>query len=367
MASNIRDLARQTGLSTATVSLALRGAGRLSDATRARVLAAAKKAGYQPSPLVAKAMSLVRQPQEQRYRETLGFIMEYPLKGGPHFQRKIYDACVERAHASGFKLEPFVMLHKPAEHRQLSRVLHARGIRGLVIMPRLDHQMPRMFLQWEHFAAVEIGKTLWNPRNLHRTERPVYYELLEAFHLLKRVGYRRVGLAVEPMEDSHRRGIYTAAFLLWQHQKTGRHTIPPFGSADSWNAESFATWYETHRPDVIVIHDTTIVPSWLRAMNVRIPEDVSVFSSNVTTTRFSGLRADLAGLGSGAVEVLSLLLERNELGLSPRPRAWQVADLWQAGETLSRPITDYILEDGTFILGRFAQRNTKAAHQVTDG
>jgi LacI family transcriptional regulator len=355
MASTIRELARQTGLSVATVSLALRGAGRISAATQARVQAAAKKAGYQPSPLLAKALSMVRQPQGRRnYRETLAFITEFAIKGGAEFQRRIYEGAVERAHKVGFNIEPFLLAEKPAEHRQLGRMLRARGIRGLIIMPRLAHRVPRMFLQWEHFAAVEIGKTLWTPRNLHRTERPLYYELLEAYHLLKRVGYRRVGLVIEPTEDKNRRGVYTASYLLWQQRS--RQSLPPYAGA--WTLEGFRNWFETHRPDVLVVHHAKSVQGWLQAMGLKVPADVSLFSSNVGETRLSGLRADLPGLGSSAVEMLSLLLDRNELGLAPRPRCWEVEDYWQSGETLSRSISNYISEDGTFVLGRFTGHTT---------
>jgi LacI family transcriptional regulator len=356
MASTIRELARQTGLSVATVSLALRGAGRISAETKARVQAAAKKAGYLPSPLLAKALSMVRQPQGMRnYRETLAFITEFAIKGGAEFQRRIYEGSVERAHKVGFNIEPFLLTEKPAEHRQLGRVLRARGIRGLIIMPRLAHRVPRMFLPWQHFAAVEIGKTLWTPRNLHRVERPLYYELLEAYHLLKRVGYRRIALAVEPMEDKNRRGVYTASYLLWNQRN--RQTVPVFMPA-AWTIESFRVWFVQHRPDVIVVHDTRSVPVWLKSMGVKVPEEVSIFSSNVGETGISGLRADLPALGSSAVEMLSLLLDRSELGLAPRPRCWEVEDYWQPGATLSRPISDYVSEDGTFVLGRFTGQTT---------
>lgn len=49
----IKDIAAETGVSIATVSHALRNPGRVSEETRRRVLAAAKKAGYTPNRLAA--------------------------------------------------------------------------------------------------------------------------------------------------------------------------------------------------------------------------------------------------------------------------------------------------------------------------
>ena len=48
--TSIHDLARETGVSTATVSRALRGLPRVSDETRAKVMDAALRLGYVPSP-----------------------------------------------------------------------------------------------------------------------------------------------------------------------------------------------------------------------------------------------------------------------------------------------------------------------------
>ena len=49
----IKDIAAKTGVSIATVSHALRNPGRVSEETRRKVLAAAKKAGYTPNHLAA--------------------------------------------------------------------------------------------------------------------------------------------------------------------------------------------------------------------------------------------------------------------------------------------------------------------------
>lgn len=335
---SIRQIAVQTGFSTATVSMALRGTGRMAEDTRTKICEAAERMGYRPQPLVAKAFSIVRQPKEAWYQETIAYITEYPMESAPRYQAEIFEGAARRASTRGYRIEPFQLSGKPVEHRRLSRILYNRGIRGLVVLPRVEYALPRLYLDWSKFAAVEIGRTLRSPRFLHRIERPIYSELNEAFHFLKRAGFRRIGMAVEPTEDSNRIGIYTAANLLFQERQTPSHRIPPLSSQGPWMERTFRAWFSKYQPDVILIH-TADPLRWLKRMKVKVPEDVSVFCSNVQDSFLSGMRAHLTKLGESSIDMLSLLLDGDELGPSPEPHCWLVSDHWQAGQSLSLPVT----------------------------
>ncbi len=349
--SSIREIAEHTGLSTATVSLALRDVGRISLATRLRVKAAAEELGYQAQPLLSKALSLIRQPKTERYRETLAFLTEFSLDDPnldpyPLYQKLLHTGAFERARSLGFKLESFTLSGKPSEHRRLGRVLHARGVRGLIVIPRLSSDQPRLSFTWEHFVAVEIGRTLWYPRNLHHVETAEYNKIIEALHLLKKAGYRRIGMAVEPAQNKHQRGTFYAAYLLGQLKQPVRRRIPiPFAARD-WNEKTFRAWMKSHRPDVLIVHDHSTIIPWLKNLNLRVPEDVSLFSVNVQDDYLSGLRRDYHGMGGQAVEMVSLMLESDQLGLRENPRCWQVEEFWQTGKTLSRSIAPYISNKG---------------------
>ena len=64
-------LAKATGYSTATVSLALRHHPRISDTTRREIAAKAEELGYRPNPMVRALMADVRQREGMRYKATL--------------------------------------------------------------------------------------------------------------------------------------------------------------------------------------------------------------------------------------------------------------------------------------------------------
>jgi len=348
---SIREIARLAGVSPSAVSLAMRGTGRISPATRAKILAVVKKSGYTVNPLFSKALSLARQSPASRYRETIALILEYATETGPAYQKAMHDAAGKCATGMGYKLESFIVSEKPVEHRRLNRILKARGIRGVIVIPRLEHLQPRLHLNWPELAAVEIGRTLWHPRNLHHVETSDYHKIIEALHILKKAGYRRVGMAIEPMQNQHQRGTYYAAYLVSRLRQPERSRIPVLASTGPWSEETFRAWMLKYEPDVLFIHHAPEICGWLRNMKRSWPEDISLFCVNAREPKLSGLVRDYPGLGRSAVEMLSLLLESGELGLSERPRSWLVDEYWQAGSSLARPIDGFLSKDGGLLPG----------------
>lgn len=345
MSPTLRDIATHAGVSVSAVSQALRGIGRISEATRARVLESARALDYRPDPLLSRALSRARQAGSEIYRETLGFIVEWKTETGPEHQQSIHAAAVEQAASMGYILETFVVSGKPAEQRRLSRILQARGIRGLIIVARLGEARPRLRLDWRHFAAIEIGRTLWHPRNLHHVESAAYLKILDALHLLKKVGYQRIGMAVEPTHNSHQNGVFYAAYLLNQN-RLHKAKLPILGLDLPFDEDSFRQWMADYRPDVLIIHRVKLFSGWLKNLGLRVPEDISLFCINIQSGNWSGLRRDYAGMGRSAVEMVSLLLQKGELGLQGNPRCLQVDEMWQAGNTLTRPIDAFISREG---------------------
>ena len=349
MPSVMAQIAQQIGVSTATVSLALRDKGRMSPETRLKIKAAAEALNYRAHPVISKACSLARQSNARNYRETLAFIIEYPMESKRYYQQTLYDAAAESAATLGYKLEPFLVSGKRLDQKRLSRVLLARGIRGVVIIPRLSDTHPRLYLDWKEFAAVEILQTIWHPANLHNVATVDYRKVLEAMHLLKRVGYKRIGMAIEPRQNHHQRGIFSAAYLMLQSKLPASKRIPPLLSFGPWSEATLKKWLDRYRPDVLYIHENPDICPWLKNLGLRIPEDISLFCENVQSADLSGLRRDYKGMGQSAVEMMSLLLGNNTLGLVGNPRSWLVDELWQAGASLSRSISDHVTEEGFLI------------------
>jgi LacI family transcriptional regulator len=168
--------------------------------------------------------------------------------------------------------------------------------------------------------------------------------------LLKKAGYKRIGMAVEPEQNHHHRGIFIAAYLMQQSKLPISRRIPPLLSFGPWREATFRRWMERYQPDVLYIHpNPNFGPSkesgnghWIDNMKLRVPEDISLFSANVQRSDYSGLRRDYVSMGQSAVELVSLLLGNNLLGLAGNPRSWLVDEIWQSGRSLLRPINKFI-------------------------
>lgn len=355
MPNSIRDLAHSLGVSPSTVSRALKGTGRISPELRASIRKAAQKAGYHSHPLISQAFSLARQPQEKRYRETLAAIAEFDIKTGPDYQKLMLAGAQEQASRLAYKMETFVLSGKPAQHKQLSRVLWNRGIRGLIILPRTVSNLARIHLDWNQFTAVEIGRTLWHPRNLHRLETPQYPKTIEIIHLLKKVGYKRIGMAVEPAHNKRLNGVYYAAYMVMQQTLPEKSRLPIPGLSGKWDLSTFSQWFRKYKPDVLIAHDVASVHTWLQKLGLSIPDDVSIFrlgmreddpTEQLRKYDWTGILPDQKDQGSKAVDMVTLLLERGITGPVGNPMCWQVDGSWRAGKTLSKPINDYLTPEG---------------------
>src|SRR5215217_3626937 len=103
----IRSIARQLGLSVATVSEALRDSAQVKPATKARVVKAAAAVGYERNPLLGATFSALRQGRHQGFSGTLALV-DYAQDGKTElmlFHREVARGAEARARELGFKTD----------------------------------------------------------------------------------------------------------------------------------------------------------------------------------------------------------------------------------------------------------------------
>lgn len=312
----IRSLAQQLGVSVATVSEALRNSPRVRPETRERVHRMAEKLGYQANPLLGAALSAVRRSRHHGFSGVLGLVdvtiderTELML-----FHREVVRGAAARAQELGFRTEVFWVGPKPPalSVARLNGVLRARCIPGVIFLP-FDRRQDFSTFDLSQIAAVGMDHRLLQP-SLHTIQPDHYLSMRRALDLLTARGYQRIGLALEARKDERVDHKWSSGFISFFRVSGHTLAVPPLVTP-KLNQKTFTTWFNKHRPDVIIGHEQAMI-DWVEALKLRVPQDVGFFRINVTERSRPCAGLDLLPnrLGATAVETVVGMLHRREQG-----------------------------------------------------
>jgi LacI family transcriptional regulator len=332
----IRTLARDLGLSIATVSEALRETSNVKPATRDRVLQAAEAAGYRRNPLIGATFSALRTGRHQGFSGTLALV-DSASQGTNHlipFHRAIVQGAALRAEALGFSTEVFwVGKRAPSlSVTRLNSVLRARGIQGVIFLP-FDERQDFSEINLSHLAAVSMDHRLINPE-LHTIQPDHYLSMRRCLNELSARGYQRIGLCLPLPKDGRTDYKWSSGFISW-FRLEGHIPTMPLLMPERLDANTFKRWFEAYRPDVIISHEEAIL-KWVPQCGRRIPDDVGFFRINHTehTAPCAGLDLRPEQLGVTAVETVVGMLHRQESGVPSCPNSISIDAHFVDGPTL---------------------------------
>lgn len=338
LAVTMREVAERAGVSLMTVSRVLRNHTSVAPATRVRVARAAEELGYRTNPLVGAWMahlrsSTARQTQKQIIAfltwESAPAVFENSLT-----VRSYYEGARERAEQLGFELRSFGMDQPRMTGKRMSTVLQARGIVGLLIAP-VPSPVDTIAMEWERFSAVCFGYSMQEP-NLHRVTNHQIHSIRLAVAELTRLGYRRIGLALELAKDVRVDYNWTSGFLPYQMSLPVADRIASF-LPPKMEREGLLEWVSRERPEVIVGGRPDMI-EWLRAVGKRVPEDIGF-----ATLEWYQENGDIAGVdqnsrmvGSAGLELVVEQLYHNQRGLMETPKVVLIESRWQPGNSVAR-------------------------------
>lgn len=336
-------IARETGVSKNTVSLALRHDPQIPPATRERILRVAQRLGYVRNPVVAELMSELRRRGRGDYRRTLALVNANADRQAfaRHPTLPTYVAgCRRRAAFHGYRLDEF-WLHDPELYgERLHRILHARGIRGIVLVGLMhDNHLPARFASlWPRHPCVATGARTRSP-TLSYCCVDHHALVLEAVEQALKLGYRRPALVVDAVIDRLVDGRFGAG--MW----AGQTSLPPEDRSEAFtrveeartDPSLFRDWFEKNRPDVILTLYTR-VRTWLEAMGRRVPRDVGLIQLELRpdTPDWAGMDQHNDLTGEAAVDMLVELVHRQETGVPDFPRATLMGPSWVPGATVRK-------------------------------
>lgn len=339
---NLSAVAKAAGVSAMTVSRVLRNASHVSESTRDRVMAAAKKVGYQPNPQIARLMTMVRGAKARRVRAAIGVIRDDLPNDELHdraYQYVSLDDIRRRAERHGYRAEEFFLGRAGLTPGRLNSILRARGVEGIIVSPQSSQAIGAQ-LDFSGFAAATFGYGLRTPA-LHRASTNMTQGILEAAVRLEARGYRRIGIAITQWIDNRADHTYSGALLHYQQKIPPRQRVPLLVIPDNvpTGASAFAAWHRRHKPDVIISFDT-YVPEWLAKLGLRIPDDIGLVVHDWTErmANFAGIHHRRPHVAAAAVELVATQLMHNEHGIPKVPWQILIPPAWIEGPSIRTPV-----------------------------
>ncbi len=335
----LREIAEKAGVSRATVSLALRNHSSIPAATRERVRAAADALGYRPNPLVSALMTYHRTTQPRRATHlTLAMIVNFARRAPwqSYLSEGLLNSAAARAEQMGYRLEEFWLGDLKMTGSRLSTVLFRRSVPGVIVAP-LPAAHGHLRMEWDHFSPVAIGSSLLRPP-LHRVTTGRFQAMRVAVRHLRRMGYRRLGLAMHANQDARVDHQWAAAFHWEQQQVPEAHRTIPFVVEDrDWEERNFAEWFKANRPQVILGYEPVVI-EWLKNLGMRVPEDVGFAHLWIPdlSGEYAGIYHDPPAIGSAAVDFVVGMIQRNERGVPVSPQTLLLEAAWKEGNSVKR-------------------------------
>jgi len=333
----LADIAKKIGMSSATVSMALRNNPRISKKTRALVKKTAKSLGYHPDPLLSALAIRKRQSHTPRTFANLAFITDDRWRLQPNrgeWVDSVIGGMRECCSHLGYELDVFGM-KELLNLGDPDRILSARGIRGLVI-PSLLKEDFKLQLDWDRYAVVAMGAHPTFHR-FHRIGTDFFAGMGIVCSELARLGYRRVGLAHAYEIESNKRFEWLGALAKESYLVPQRiEPVPPHLPA-AFTKDGYIRWIKTHKPECVISNEPLSL-AYLKEAGIRVPEDIGYVALSTArhAEKVAGVIINNSVLGEIAIMQLHGLILRGESGASNPPKETLVCPMWTPWNTVRK-------------------------------
>ena len=334
----LADIAVRAGVHVTTVSLALRDHPSIPPATRAAIRTVAKELDYQRDPML-DAFNFHRSRMTQKARSlNSAFVVHAGATrffGGNHYQPLVYAGAKAVAEMRGHSLEIFVVGRDHLSPARLNSILNARGVSG-VLLSTFEIDIGELALDWNQFCSVKIECLHLTP-NLDAVSNDQLQVAGLAMRSLRKLGYRRIGLATA-REDQTRLGeSFGMGVLLEQASMPESECVPPliFGLADvPALSRRIGDWMKAQRVDAIISNWNELLDIFATD-GIRLPEDVAFASLDVPPglLHVAGVVQNHRLVGQRAMEQLAIMTDAYQRGVPEAQTITYIPGFWKGGPT----------------------------------
>lgn len=311
----IEEFARKIGVSSATVSRAIHGKGRISPRTRQMVLQRMEELGFAPN---LHAQSLAHQRSRTIGLEYLGRTEVLSDMFLIALARGIQRVLSERGY--NLLLNPVGVVTE--RESLLRRWVRSRAVDGVIVVgdPDVSVDWLQRLVAQKTFCVVIVHHPPPPIANVGCVSLDLSRGITQVAELLCSLGHRRIGYigSIEPdsvlpilrAEVETRGGHIPAEYVIYAGRTPddGAQAVRLQLSGDARPTAVFV------RTDVLAIGAIRTI----RSLGLRIPKDISVVShddvpfAQLTDPPLTTVRVDYEQLGKSGVEMLLAMLERRE-------------------------------------------------------
>lgn len=325
----MRDIAALAGVSAMTVSKALRNSPKVAPRTRAKILRIAGSVGYRPDPEVTKLMNHLRSRSKPVFQGLICAITDRPIEMNHPYIEAMVEGARRRAETRGYGFS-FIHFEEDVDHRRLlRRVLWARGAQGVLFLPLREPFDVNDLLDWKSLSVVAATSSIRAPV-MHRVIPNHYANTLKLCEKLALLGYRRVGLAIDAIQDVRVNHAFSAA-VTWHNYQAQGIVIPPmiFTKPDP---QGLKAWYKREKPDALITSDHISSQQFASILDVKIGGAMAfVCTSTQPTSGISGIDEIPTEIAAIAVDRLAGLIQNSEKGIPKHATSTLLEGHWTEG------------------------------------
>lgn len=331
----ISDIAEHLGISKYSVSRALAGKSGVSEATRARVIAAAKELGYQPGS---------RDGQANPVRShNLVLIIRRDEVHDHEFWMEVISGCEEEARRAGYDLVTRPLAREEMEQKPVLDHVAGLIVAGSRARPAMDH----------YLAAGIPAVLITYPHPLEKIDSVTIADweggYAMAHHLIE-LGHRRLAFVTDTPEKPSHAWRY-AGFRARIERQDDARVIQLYIDADAPGA-SFERQFmklagSDQRPTAVFCATDGLALTVMWALNrngLTVPDDVSVAGCNDileaqrSTPKLTTLQIPKRALGSQAVSLLIDMIEGRRRPGVPRRISLMPSLILRESTAAPRPV-----------------------------
>jgi len=322
----MRVIAEKAGVSSATVSMAMRNDLRISPSTRRKVHRIARKLGYHPDPEVAKLMLHLRTKHKPKFQSIIAAVTTLAEGMEPAYAVALREGAQRSAEALGYGFSLFRVEGSEKRHTSLQRTLRSRGVEGVLLLPVKEAISFRRFIEWTDFSVVAATYGVLAP-DIHRVVPDQFGNMILICRNLVRLGCRRIGLvtwrSTGPVVNNR-----FAAAVMWQNTMGGTDFVRAF-IYEMDVCVGLRSWFAEERPDGLIVgteKDARIIATELDLRGrSKIPIAITEWTNQ---TPFSGIDQRAGEVGAVATALLHSLIYRGEKGIPVVPNVTMVKGQW---------------------------------------